>query len=290
MVCSASTLRLSGSFLRASPGWAVVCGLSLALLFHCNVPAKDAPNEKPVGPCVGCQTDGGKDALAQEVGVDAQPAVDTRNALCGPMGCNPDDAVAVCETGLAGQGGAAAAGTGKACHVVKAATGSPAAACVISGAAMAQDPCQAQSDCAAGFACVGSLGDPAGKCRPYCCYGQDACGPGTYCTLVRSFEVIAGIDALRVPACMVASNCRLLDSGACDPGLACAVVDGATTCLPPGNGSDDAPCPCAAGYVCLRSTATCRRICHQRADQECGGGTCVSGGAAVPEGFGVCSR
>lgn len=283
------------------------------MLVHCSVPAKEAADLPTTGSCKGCESDAGRDALAQEVGVDAQPDADSRNALCGTGGCNPDDAVTACPGagngpplggagGASGQGAGAAAGSGSGaafgCRVAKQVSGSgtgtstttPVAVCGVAGGAKEQDPCQSQADCAAGLACVGALGDSAGRCRPYCCYGQESCGTGTYCTLVRAFEVTASVDALRVPACMVAGNCRLLDSTACDPGLACTFVDGATTCLPAGSGTDGAACPCAAGYVCLQSTGTCRRVCHERADEECGSGTCVSGGGSFPDGFGVCSN
>jgi hypothetical protein len=291
------------------PSWwfAAALGLSASVLFHCSVPAKEAAELPASGSCKGCESDAGRDALAQEVGVDAQPDADSRNALCGTGGCNPDEAVTACSgagnapssggaAGAAGQGAGGITGAGPAlgCHVVKQVTGStaatPVAVCSTAGGAKEQEPCQSQTDCGPALACVGALGDSAGKCRPYCCYGQESCGPGTYCTLVRAFEVTASVDALRVPACMVAGNCRLLDSTACDPGLACTFVDGATTCLPAGSGTDGAACPCAAGYVCLQSTGTCRRVCHERADAECGSGTCVSGGGTFPEGFGVCSN
>jgi hypothetical protein len=268
-----------------------LCGLSLSVLFHCSVPAKEAQDEQAAGSGNASDRDAGRDANTQEVGLPPQPDADTRNALCGAASCNPDDATEPCANNGTGAGGADGTAP-RACRVVRSTTGTngPVAACGVAGPRREQDPCRIQTDCGAGLACVGALGDSVGQCRPYCCYGQQSCGDGTYCTLVRAFEVIAGVDALRVPVCAVASNCRLLDPSACDPGLSCTFVDGATTCLPPGNGVDGAACPCAAGYVCLQSTSTCRRVCHERADEECGGGTCVSGGAAFPEGFGVCSK
>lgn len=274
---------------------AIACGLSLSVLFHCSVPAKQAQDDPASSSPIGSGQDAGRDASSQEVGLEPGADADTRNALCGGNTCNPDEGAVTCSpTGAAGASGGTGAVT-QTCRVGRSATGTggPVAACGPVGTVIEQGACQSQAECGAGLVCVGALGDTAGICRPYCCYGQDRCREytGTYCTLVRAFEIGAGLDALSVPACMVADNCRLLEPGACEGDLACTFLDGATTCLVPGKGKDGEPCGCAAGYVCLQSTNTCRRICHERADAECGGGgTCVSGGATFPEGFGVCSK
>lgn len=286
----------SGAPPRAAPETrsvflAIACGLSLSVLFHCSVPAKQAQEEPSTIKPGGSDKDAGRDADSKEVGLEAGADADTRSASCGSNTCNPDPGGVTCPSlGAAGASGATGV-VAQTCRVTRSTTGTggPVAACGPTGTAIVQGACQAQADCAAGLACVGPFGSTAGACRPYCCYGN--CETGTYCSLVRAFEIGPTTDPLFLPACVVPDNCRLLEPGACDTDLACTFKDGATSCFPPGIHVDGEQCPCAAGYVCLQTTNTCRRICHEGADAECGGGgTCVSGGATFPEGFGVCSK
>lgn len=202
-----------------------------------------------------------------------------------------------------GSGGAAGAAPVLACQVISRPKG-VSAECVVAGAAGEGEACQGDvirsdgvlsSDCAPGLACVrapgGTSADTVGQCRPYCCMGKQRCEVGTWCT-PRPLLSSASPDAF-VPVCAPGQNCTLLEPGSCPSGQACTLVaDRTTTCSEPGKGLDGDGCSCAEGYVCLGTTSTCRQLCRLGAERGapggCTRGVCLSGGDALPPGYGLC--
>lgn len=285
---------------------AASAGLAIAGLFAaCTLPKK-APDE---GENIAPQNVSDEAGFqSPSVTPDATPTEDPRNDLCGKgadhadptaSGCNPDQATAIDPSDCPqGSGGAGGGGGVLSCQVRDAPSGHV-AQCAPAGTGDVNEGCSSASDCAPGLACVVSAtpGNVAGQCRPYCCYGTCDIA-GTYCADVARVGVPAGVTgaAALVPACLVSSSCRLLDPSSCDPGQACAAVGKETTCLPTGTAVAGQFCngvalQCAADYVCLRSTQTCRHICHLGDDSLCpDGSVCVSGGEDFPRGFGVCSE
>lgn len=160
------------------------------------------------------------------------------------------------------------------------------AACKLVGTLRAGDPCTSVSHCAAGLGCTNTMG--VGVCRQYCCDDAEACPSSTYCALQPMTEA----PQVSIPVCSPVKNCKLLDNSGCAANEACTIVrkDGTTSCVTPGPGTRDKPCPCAAGYVCAPATATCVKLCHiGKDDVDCeGGGACQGGVMLYPEGVGVC--
>ena len=175
-----------------------------------------------------------------------------------------------------------------ACQVRPASEG-PERVCAPAGDGGINAPCISSRDCAPGLACVGP--EHAGICRPYCCGDPEACPESTFCE-VRELRDDTGTEPLGIPVCMPAMNCKLLEAEPCaSMGLICGIVraDGTTSCVPPGTGKLDEPCPCAFGYVCAKSSNKCRKLCNvNNASAECPGGTCQGGTGGLPTGFGVC--
>jgi hypothetical protein len=161
--------------------------------------------------------------------------------------------------------------------------------CVASGSAPEFAPCNAAADCGPGLGCalVGAQG--TGVCRTYCCGDGETCAPHTYCAPRPMAE--AGDPDVKIPVCVDADDCTLLDNSQCGAGLVCAVVraDGTTACIPPGPGKQGDPCPCAGGFACSKLKNQCYKICHvDPASQECDPGYSCQHNASLPDGFGVC--
>lgn len=172
---------------------------------------------------------------------------------------------------------------------VRASTKGPERTCVPAGEGKINAPCISSKDCAPGLACVGP--ENAGICRPYCCGDPEGCPESTYCE-VRELRDDASESPISVPVCVPAMNCKLLEAEPCASlGLICGIVraDGTTSCVPPGTGKLNEPCPCAYGYVCAKSSNKCLKLCRvANASAECPGGTCQGGTGNLPPGFGVC--
>lgn len=173
------------------------------------------------------------------------------------------------------------------CHVWRGPEG-PERSCQATGAGDVSAPCITSADCAPGLACVGPK--HGGICRPYCCGDAEACPSRTYCD-VRELRD-EGESPMGIPVCVPAMNCKLLEQEPCASlGLVCGIVraDGTTSCVLPGTGKLDEPCPCAFGYVCAKSQNKCLKLCHVNlASAECPGGTCQGGTGELPPGIGVC--
>ncbi|MBK7579028.1 MAG: hypothetical protein IPI67_02380 [Myxococcales bacterium] len=270
------------------------------------------------GTCVGpsCNPeDAGRDQIVADVPVpDSQPDAkpSSLNALCGTSGCLPDDpnpsecaAPPDVDAGLGVPDAAAAddasAGDSDAAPLTKygcgvtSMAGQPTTECALAGSGESGSPCVSASDCSPGLACV-SEGTTA-ACRPYCCAESATCGAGAFCA-ERTLKVQSGEAALPVPVCVPADGCSLDEpypcpstkQCKCKPGTACALVkdDGTTSCVTPGVGRVGEACPCAAGYLCSKSTETCLKLCSTTASKpECGSGKCLSV-TGLPDGFGVC--
>ncbi|MCC6900935.1 MAG: hypothetical protein IT377_18300 [Polyangiaceae bacterium] len=262
------------------------------------------------GGCIGpaCNPeDAGRDQIVADVptpdaAVDGQPP--TTNALCGtgclpddpnPVECDPTDASASPDASAdADPDGATSPAPKQGCGVSLVA-GNPVSACQPAGAGQAGAPCAGAADCAPGLACVTE--GTTGVCRPYCCEAATSCGAATFCA-VRPLAVGSGQPPLAVPVCVPADDCSLDEpypcppnkQCKCKPGTACALVkdDGTTSCVVPGNGRSGDKCPCAAGFVCSKTTSTCFKLCSTTtATPDCGTGKCLVV-AGLPEGFGVC--
>ncbi len=267
------------------------------------------------GSCVGpsCNPeDAGRDQIVADVPVpdsapDAKPS--SVSPLCG-SGCLPDDADApecAASPGEEPPSGddagdadpsdpdAALTPPAKYACVVKSVNGKPSAECALAGSGENGAPCVTEESCAPGLACV-SDGTTA-ACRQYCCEQTTTCATGAFCA-ERPLAATAGQPALSVPVCVPADDCSLDEpypcptgkQCKCKSGTACAIVkeDGTTSCVVPGAGRGGEACPCAAGYVCSKSTNTCLKLCSTTAVKtECGTGKCLSV-AGLPTGFGVC--
>lgn len=176
-----------------------------------------------------------------------------------------------------------------ACHVRGGPKG-PERACEATGSGVTGSPCMASSDCAPGLACVGPK--HGGVCRPYCCGDVEACPSRTHCEVRELRDDADEASPMGIPVCVPAMDCKLLEHEPCASlGLVCGIVraDGTTSCVPPGTGKLDEPCPCAFGYVCAKSQNKCLKLCHVNlASAECPGGTCQGGTGELPPGIGVC--
>ncbi len=269
----------------------------------CNTPA-----------CLPTSPDAGPDRVVGDVASPdvAEPSGEPPLlALCGD-GCgvdasgkplypgNPDACNDTAGLAAGGAGGASAWG----CGVTRGEDGAAVSACLPAGSA-ASLACQAASDCAPGYACVGQ--NNAAKCLPYCCTDPEACAEGTFCS-VQPLHQPSDVpdDPLLVPVCIAAHDCWLdepypcpeEDSCTCPEGLACTVVraDGTTGCVPPGGGVEGEPCPCAPasenslGYVCSQATETCVKVCSLGTSTSgCGVGSRCQATAALQDRFGVCT-
>ncbi|AUX26180.1 hypothetical protein SOCEGT47_067410 [Sorangium cellulosum] len=177
------------------------------------------------------------------------------------------------------------------CQLVLA-DGDAAPRCGPVGRFAAGGPCQTAADCGAGLGCVAAEGQ-GGVCRQYCCGSVESCERATYCA-ERPMAESVGEESARVsiPVCVPAVNCELLNDSVCPAGLTCTIVreDGTTSCVVPGAGRADEPCPCAPGFVCSMLTNKCKRLCRIDGEaQGCGTGAKCQGGSTVyPPGFGVC--
>ncbi len=269
------------------------------------------------GSCVGpsCNPeDAGRDQIVADVPVpeaapDAKPP--TTHLLCGAGSCLPDDPNPLECSAIEGgadpgsdaaeastpDGGADAAPEPPAtlgCGVIST-NGQPTSACQPAGSGEGGSPCVDGGDCAPGLACV-SEGSTA-ACRPYCCAQATTCAAGAYCA-ERPLQGASGKTAIGVPVCVPADDCSLDDpypcptnkQCKCQAGTACAVVkdDGTTSCVPPGKGRAGEPCPCAAGFVCSKTTNACLKLCSTTSGTaDCGTGKCLAV-AGLPKGFGIC--
>lgn len=152
-------------------------------------------------------------------------------------------------------------------------------------------PCQTSADCGAGLGCVAAE-EQGGVCRQYCCGSVESCPRGTYCEERPMAESVGERHPpVPIPVCVPAVNCELLNDSVCPPGLTCTIVreDGTTSCVVPGAGRADEPCPCAPGFVCSMLTNKCKRLCRIDGGAECGTGAKCQGGSTIyPPGFGVC--
>lgn len=165
-------------------------------------------------------------------------------------------------------------------------------ACAPVGTAEEKMPCLDSSDCAPGLGCV----EP-GECRRYCCDDLDGCDDRTFCAPrpLASGDLPDGSDAAPlIPVCAEVHDCVLL-SDDCPEGQACTVVkaDGTVSCVVPGEGQDDDPCPCADGYVCKPEINACLQLCRLDDPSGCPATaettfTCQGGVNSYPDGFGVC--
>ncbi|MFZ5891089.1 MAG: hypothetical protein ACOY0T_08560 [Myxococcota bacterium] len=207
-------------------------------------------------------------------------------------------------TSSAGAGGTGGAGMPDyACRVTRIDNNTPLSVCAPSGDGGIDAPCFSGSDCTAGLACARYRN--VARCRPYCCHGDDACSPGTYCTeqpLVDD-SIPSTVSSLLVPVCAPADSCDLEEPFPCPTdrvcqcpsGKACLVVrnDGTTTCETPGMGELGDTCPCKYGYVCSRATGVgvCQQLCsisNESSLPRCTGGGRCQVSSELPAGFGVC--
>lgn len=177
------------------------------------------------------------------------------------------------------------------------------ASCSTAGSGKAKGPCLTSADCAAGFACVGTV---APQCLHFCCFGNTSCAAGYYCSEEIAADYLAvhpsanPSEMQRVPVCVPARNCDPIDAAhdpnACEKGLACSIVrsDGTTGCIAlpadaPGEGGSCKDDSCAQGFVCAKATNTCMKLCHvSSTTDECAGGVCQGGSTNLPEGIGIC--
>jgi hypothetical protein len=172
------------------------------------------------------------------------------------------------------------------------AIGAAVAACTPAGSFAEGEPCNSADNCASGLGCASTAN--GGVCRSYCCGDVELCPMNTYCDLQPMAEDTLNTPQLSIPVCVPTTNCELLnDAMTCPAPLTCTIVraDGTTSCVVPGAGVLNDPCPCAAGYVCSKLNNECKKLCHIGQDAvDCDGtGSCLEVGPGFPAGFGVCS-
>ena len=205
-------------------------------------------------------------------------------------GCVPDAEADPCDD-MPGDDGGITPGEMTSCQLVADHQGGVYGSCETQGAGAYAAPCQTAADCSAGLGCVPATistegNDYGGACRNYCCGDVEACPQDTFCAPQPMIEGTADI-----PVCIPATNCTLLEEGACEAGLACTIVraDGTTSCVEPGAGLEGEACPCADGYMCAKHINQCKKLCHEDKPEECPTGTtCQGGSMEFPEGIGVC--
>jgi hypothetical protein len=318
--CQSCSVMSLGRWLLVATGVVLVAALPAS----CSAMANDNAVGS-AGPCYGPSCDGGLSLDHYSdivVGSDAteEEAKPPRDPLCGPAtDCNPDYEQPTCSNGPAngGAGGASnggaggAAGAGKLGCFVHSVDSTRVAQCDLAGSGVAGDPCLKMTDCAPGYACVGSSrgqsdsGDQtAGQCRHYCCSSGYQCASDTFCAGRALLDPNVPANQ-QVPVCVAADDCPLSEAYGCDASNGCTCTDGTVctvvraddtrSCLPPGTGVTDEPCTCltggvctcAPGYVCSYGTLTCRKLCPTGGD-SCGVGICQSS-PSLPAGFGICT-
>lgn len=211
-------------------------------------------------------------------------------ALCGAGECSLGDDAEGCAAAEDGAGGSASATPPELSCAVVNTEGDASSKCLPSGTSLVHEPCNSVSDCGPGLGCA--LVGGRGQCEPYCCGSVEACPSQTLCAPLP----IAEAPDAQIPVCVPTRACQLLDPKSCcngdDCSSACTVVrdDGTTSCVIPGDGELDDPCPCAAGFICSKLTNECKQLCHTGVDTaECaGGGKCQGGSGGLPTGIGIC--
>jgi hypothetical protein len=175
-----------------------------------------------------------------------------------------------------------------ACELVPSEDGAM-AACAPAGTFEEGEPCKSADHCAAGLGCAATA--TGGVCRSYCCGDVELCPASTYCDLQPMAE--DAINMTPIPVCVPATKCELLNDDTCTEPLVCTIVraDGTTSCVAPGPGLLNDPCPCAAGYVCSKLDNQCKKLCKLGMEaMYCDGvGSCLNVGMGIPDGFGICS-
>lgn len=176
------------------------------------------------------------------------------------------------------------------CQIVPTENGAS-AQCLKPGSFQTGDPCTRASDCAPGLGCA-LTGSSVGSCRPYCCGAVEACPEDTYCAPAPMADDTMNAAPLAIPVCIPATECTLLDDTSCTEGLTCTLVreDGTTSCVEPGAGLLDDPCPCAAGYLCVAAFKKCLALCHTGGSDCPDGMFCQGGADSFPDGIGVCVK
>ncbi|NUP11600.1 MAG: hypothetical protein HOW73_36605 [Polyangiaceae bacterium] len=205
------------------------------------------------------------------------------------------------------EGGAGGGGPlpGYSCQVADA-RGAPSSQCLPSGNTLINGVCNSSADCLPGLGCVlasegetegtggGPEAPPVGLCRPYCCDELEDCPQDTFCAPEPMFDAGAQLEdprsALPIPVCTPIHSCTLLGTTDCPEGETCSVVraDGATSCVPIGEGTLCQPCDCAAGFICIFGTGTCAQLCDTNASDCPGEGAICQGGGNFPDMVGVC--
>lgn len=214
-----------------------------------------------------------------------------------PEGANPKPYADLCGSGICSVGGdgceqGAAGGQPQAmsCQLAPE-EGVAAPECGPVGTFAEGEPCNSADNCVAGLGCAATP-NGGGVCRSYCCGDVEACPTNTYCEPQEMAEDTINTPRLKIPVCIPVSPCELLNEKSCTPPLACTIVraDGTTSCVMPGTGALNEPCPCAAGYVCSKLLNTCLKLCDtDMPEVYCGGEmSCLGGNAGFPPGFGVC--
>jgi hypothetical protein len=194
------------------------------------------------------------------------------------------------------------------CQVTRDNSGAPVHQCEPSGMRDNGMPCNFASDCAPGYACVGTTHPGAtssgviGQCLHYCCDPSTCKDPGTYCAERPLFEDSNGDKPLVVPVCAPGDACALLEpfpctntNCTCPQDTSCTVVrsDGTLGCVTPGTGKVNDRCgrpdsACSAGYYCSLATSLCVKMCKTDGlDSRCAPGKCQAA-AGFPTGFGLC--
>ena len=236
---------------------------------------------------------GGSSGLMLDGGADAAlGAVASYLYLCGGShaACTPGPVVDQCaQGGNPGMGGAPPDASGLSCQLVPIeGDGGVAAQCGTSGTGVEGAPCSSAADCGPELGCVAGL---TPTCRSYCCPSLEACAPGDYCVKAA----MADAPQNQIPVCIAAQSCPLLGT-TCTAGLTCAIVrlDGTTSCVTAGVGTDGQACPCAPGYTCSLTDNTCLKLCHTADDAamtiaECGvHQLCQGGSKQFPGNIGYC--
>jgi hypothetical protein len=222
------------------------------------------------------------------IDVRPTPPPDASNTfadLCGG-GCMSGDASFSCSA--SGMGGAGGPGAQLSCTVAPV-NGKPVAECTPPGTGTLNDPCQSAADCGPGLGCVGT-GANGGACRAYCCGDPEACPQDAYCDDVPMAED----DTLRIPACILAAKCDLLNDASCPAGQTCTLVrnNGLTSCVVAGTKQLDEACSltesCAAGLLCVLALNKCQKLCHVGGTDCPAGSLCQGGSSSFPSNIGIC--
>lgn len=219
-------------------------------------------------------------------GALAPPKVGSYSYLCGgsEAACVTAPVDSCGSVGSAGTGGAGDASQ-LGCQLVNGdGDGGVAAQCGTVGSGADGDPCESASDCQAGLGCIDA--GVISICRAYCCASSESCRTGTYCTPAP----LANAPSTAIPVCTPVTPCELLDTASCSSGQTCAIVreSGTTSCVVPGTGTAQEPCPCAAGYTCSWSDGICLQLCEISDAGVCGNGYCQGGTLPYPAGVGFC--